>query len=107
MTLARWVVLSRTKSDERTAIRESVRMANRQSWRGFAISWLITLGIILILDIWLDYSYATIGTIFIISALYKRSANNKLVRVWKEPDVTEIDCLRPIPEEVFEGKVIE
>lgn len=107
MTLARWVVLSRTTSDERTMIRESVRIANRRSWKGFGISWLITLGIILILDIWFDYSYVTIAIIFIISALYKRSADSRLARMWKEPDVTEIDYLRPIPEEEFEGKVIE
>lgn len=101
MTMARWVVLSRTTSDERTVIRESVRQANRRSWKGFGISWLITLGIILILEIWWDYNYATIGILFIASALYKRSADMRLVRAWKEPDVTEIDYLRPIPEEEF------
>lgn len=101
MTLARWIVLSRTTSEERDFIRESVRIDNRLSWRVFAISWLITLGIILILDIWLDYNYTTIGIIFIMSALYKRAADMRLVRVWKEPDVTEIDYLRPIPKEEF------
>lgn len=107
MTLARWTILSRTKSDERAAIRESVRAANRRSWRGFGIGWVITLAIILILDIWWDYNYITIGIIFIISALYKRNADTRLVRQWKEPDVTEIDYLRPIPEDEFKGDTIE
>lgn len=102
MTLARWTVLSRTTSDERDVIRESVRIQNRRTWRGFAVSWVITMGIILILDIWLDYNYTSIGIIFIISMLYKRNADVKLVRAWKEPDITEIDYLRPIPKEEFE-----
>lgn len=101
MTLARWVVLSRTTSDERTVLRESVKLDNRRSWRGFAISWCITLAIILILEIWWDYNYVTIGVIFLISILYKRSADSRMVRQWKEPDVTEIDYLRPIPKEEF------
>ena len=102
MTLERWVILSRTTSDERTVLRESAKMGNRRSWKGFAISWCISLAIILILEIWWDYNYVFLAMIFLISALYKRSADSRMVRIWKEPDITEIDYLRPIPKEEFE-----
>lgn len=100
--LRRWVILSRTTSDERIAIRKSIDEENMKSWKGFLIAWIITFAIEIILSVFMDVSMFTLSMMFFVAWLYKRTANESRRKDWREPNITEMDYLRPIPEEEFE-----
>lgn len=100
--LRRWTILSRTTSDERIAIRKSIDEENKDSWKGFLISWIITFAIGFVLSLFIEVSMFTVSMMFFVALLYKREANETRRKDWREPNITEMDYLRPIPEEEFE-----
>lgn len=100
--LRRWTVLSRTTSDERIAIRKSIDEENMNSWKGFLISWIIAFAVGFVLSLFMEVSMFTLSMMFLIAYIYRREANESRRKDWKEPNITEMDYLRPIPEEEFE-----
>lgn len=100
--LRRWAILSRTTSDERIAIRKSIDEENKDSWKGFLIVWIITFAIGFILSLFVEFNMFTLSMMFLIALIYKREANESRRKDWREPNITEMDYLRPIPEEEFE-----